>query len=85
VASHHGETANLPQVAINWCRAKGTIPIPGARTLRQVQSNYGALEWDMSPEEVKLLDQAASFSYIGPNASPFPKVDKDTGLKMFDS
>jgi pyridoxine 4-dehydrogenase len=85
-SNHHGENnANLPQVAINWCRAKGTIPIPGARTLRQVQSNYGALEWDMSPEEVKLLDQAALFSYVDPNASPFPKVDKDTGLKMFDS
>jgi pyridoxine 4-dehydrogenase len=88
VASHHGETANLPQVAINWCRAKGTIPIPGARTLRQVQSNYGSLDWTMSPEEVKFLDQAASsssLSYIKPEASPMPKQDKDTGLIMFDS
>jgi pyridoxine 4-dehydrogenase len=86
VADSHGENANLPQVAINWCRAKGTIPIPGARNLRQVQSNYGALDWDMSPEEVKYLDQVASkLSYIDSNASPFPKFDKDTGLKMFDS
>jgi pyridoxine 4-dehydrogenase len=42
--SSHGETANLPQVAIKWCRAKGAIPIPGARNLREVQSNYGALD-----------------------------------------
>ena len=84
VAASHGN--NLPQVAINWCRAKGTIPIPGARNLRQVQSNYGALDWDMTPEEVIFLDKAASkLSYIDPSANPFPKVDKDTGLIMYDS
>jgi hypothetical protein len=38
----------------------------------------------MSPEEVQLLDQADLFSYVDPNASPFPKVDKDTGLNMYD-
>ena len=84
VAQNH-KNSNLPQIAINWCRAKGTIPIPGARNLRQVQSNYGALDWDMSPEEVKFLDQAATVSYIDPTASPFPRKDKDTGLIMFDS
>ena len=85
VASEHNG-ANLAQVAINYCRAKNTIPIPGARNLRQVQSNYGALDWSMSTDEVKLLDKAAAnLSYIDPSASPFPKQDKDTGLKMFDS
>jgi pyridoxine 4-dehydrogenase len=84
VASHH-DNANPAQVAINWCRAKGTIPIPGARNLRQVKSNYDALKWNLSSEEVALLDKAASFSYTSPNISPFPKQDKDTGLIMFDS
>ena len=84
VASGH-EGANLPQVAINWCRAKGTIPIPGARNLRQVKSNYGALDWTMSPEEVKFLDKAATLAYIDPTAGFFAKEDKDTKLKMFDS
>ena len=85
VAANHGNNANLAQVAINWCRAKGTIPIPGARNLRQVQSNYAALSWDLSDAEVAMLDEAATYSYIEPEASPFPKVDKDTGLVMFDS
>ena len=85
VANEHSG-ANLAQVAINYCRAKNTIPIPGARNLRQVQSNYGSLDWSMSSDEVKLLDKASSnLSYIDPSASPFPKQDKDTGLKMFDS
>ena len=85
VAESH-PNANLPQVAINWCIAKGTIPIPGARTLKQVQSNYGSLEWKMSPEEVKYLDKAsAGVPFIEPSANPFPQYDKDTGLKMYDS
>lgn len=85
VASNHGNSVNIPQVAINWCRAKGTIPIPGARNLRQVESNYASLSWDLSTKEVAMLDEAATYSYIDPAASPFPRVDKDTGLIMFDS
>lgn len=85
VAEEH-TNANLAQVAINYCRAKNTIPIPGARSLKQAQSNYGALDWTMSSEEVKFLEKSASkLSYIDPSASPFPKQDKDTKLKMFDS
>lgn len=87
VAECHADAgANIPQVAINWCIAKGTIPIPGARTLGQVKSNYGSLDWKMSVGEVEHLDKVSSgFSYIDPGASPFPRVDKDTGLVMFDS
>jgi hypothetical protein len=30
-SNYHGKNnANLLEVAINWCHAKGTIPIPGA-------------------------------------------------------
>mmetsp|Transcript_23645 Transcript_23645/g.65619 ORF Transcript_23645/g.65619 Transcript_23645/m.65619 type:complete len:431 (-) Transcript_23645:247-1539(-) len=84
VASNH-DNANLAQVAINWCRAKGTIPIPGARNLRQVKSNYASLSWDLTTEEIALLDDAATLPYIKPDVAPFPKIDKDTGLIMFDS
>ena len=84
--AHQHPNANVAQVAINWCRAKGTIPIPGARTLTQVQSNYAALSWKLTPAEIAVLDAAsANYSYIDPTASPFPKQDKDTGLIMFDS
>lgn len=84
VASNR-DNATVAQVAINWCRAKGTIPIPGARNLRQVQSNFAALKWNLSGEEVALLDKAASLSYYTPEEAPFPKQDKDTGMIMFDS
>ena len=83
--SHDG--ANKAQVALNWARAKGSIPIPGARTVSQVKSNYAALDWSLTKEDEKKLDAAASkvTTFIKPNASPFPKKDKNTGLVMFDS
>jgi pyridoxine 4-dehydrogenase len=79
--------ASVSQVAINWARAKGTIPIPGARTLAQVQQNYDALDWNLSSKEVEMLDLAAESvtSFLTPDKSPFPREDINTHLKMFDS
>jgi len=48
------------QVALNWCMAKGTIPIPGAKNPRQAQENIGALGWSLNPGEVDELDRAAA-------------------------
>ncbi len=48
------------QIALNWCIAKGTIPIPGAKTLKQAQDNLGAIGWSLDDGEVNALDQAAS-------------------------
>lgn len=50
----------MAQVAINWCMCKGTIPIPGAKTLHQAEQNIGALGWRLSSGEVSELDHAAS-------------------------
>ncbi|HWQ47329.1 MAG TPA: aldo/keto reductase [Longilinea sp.] len=45
------------QVALNWCICKGTIPIPGAKTLTQAEMNAGALGWRLTGDEVSLLDE----------------------------
>lgn len=50
----------MSQVAINWCICKGTIPIPGAKNLEQVQQNIGALGWKLDSGEVAQLDKAAA-------------------------
>lgn len=86
ISSNHGGVP-LSQVSLNWARAKGTIPIPGARTLKQAKQNIGALDWDLTEDEVKALDIASSMvpAYISPDQSPFPKQDINTKLKMFDS
>jgi pyridoxine 4-dehydrogenase len=86
VAEKH-DGATLSQVAINWTRAKGTIPIPGARTVNQVSQNYGALSWNLSKEEETMLDDAAAkvTTFITPDKNPFPKQDINTKLVMYDS
>ncbi|KAK6926068.1 NADP-dependent oxidoreductase domain [Dillenia turbinata] len=49
----------IPQVAINWCICQGTIPIPGVRTVKQVEENLGALGWRLSSDELLQLEYAA--------------------------
>ncbi|WP_414546110.1 aldo/keto reductase [Nostoc sp. CCY0012] len=48
----------MSQVAINWCICKGTIPIPGAKSVEQAQQNIGALGWQLNASEIAELDQA---------------------------
>nr|WP_290225561.1 aldo/keto reductase [Trichocoleus desertorum] len=50
----------MSQVALNWCIAKGTIPIPGAKNVEQAQQNVGALGWQLDAGEMAELDQAAA-------------------------
>ncbi|XWS61393.1 hypothetical protein CRYUN_Cryun07bG0122500 [Craigia yunnanensis] len=52
----------IPQVAINWCISKGTIPIPGVKTMKQAEENLGALGWHLSSNELLQLDYAAQES-----------------------
>ncbi|KAG2432713.1 hypothetical protein HYH02_006696 [Chlamydomonas schloesseri] len=58
VARERGKTPS--QVAINWCIAKGTVPIPGAKDLAQAKENLGALGWRLSEGEVAELDATAA-------------------------
>lgn len=41
------------QVAINWCRAKGAIPIVGVKNLQQAKDNLACLAWTLKPAEVR--------------------------------
>ncbi|GMY07597.1 pyridoxal reductase, chloroplastic isoform X1 [Fagus crenata] len=49
----------VPQVAINWCICKGTIPIPGVKSIKQAEENLGALGWQLSSGELLQLENAA--------------------------
>lgn len=79
--------ASTSQVALNWTRAKGTIPIPGARNLKQVKQNLACLDWSLSSDEMKALDDASAkvTGFVTPDKNPFPREDRNTGLKMYDS
>ena len=83
IAKKHESTAAA--VALNWCRAKKTIPIAGARTITQAKQNLQAATWDLSKEALQALDSAvAELPWLGIKP-PFADKDIVTGLKMFDS
>lgn len=56
-----GRGKSYAQVALAWLKAQPgvTAPILGARTLEQLEDNLGCLGWDLSPEELVLLDQVS--------------------------
>ena len=58
IAKYRNKT--MAQVAINWCIAKGAIPIPGAKNLKQAQENIAAKDWQLDAGEVAELDRAAA-------------------------
>ncbi len=58
LAALHDKT--IAQVALNWCITKGSIPIPGAKTVAQAEQNLGALGWQLSESEVVALDREAA-------------------------
>ena len=58
VAAEYGKSQT--QVAINWAICKGTVPIPGARTIEQARENLGSTGWSLRPDAVEELDRAAA-------------------------
>jgi len=58
IGNGHGDKTP-GQVALNWLICKGTLPIPGAKNLKQVQQNNGAIGWRLTEEDVAALDKAS--------------------------
>ncbi len=57
-AEEHDRTP--AQVALNWLIVQeGVIPIPGAKTARQVQENAGAIGWSLTSDQVSQLELAS--------------------------
>lgn len=53
----------MSQVAINWVRQQPgaqMIPIMGARSLEQLKDNLGVLDWSLTGEQWKRLDEASA-------------------------
>ena len=63
--------ASMVQVALNWCRALGTTPIPGLRTPDQARDVAAALEWSLSMQERQRLDAARRICCERMPANPF--------------
>jgi pyridoxine 4-dehydrogenase len=50
---------SISQVALNYIISKGAIPIPGCRTVSQLEENLGAMGWRLSEQEIKALELEA--------------------------
>ncbi len=54
-----GRDCTPAQVALAWIIAKGAVPIPGAKNADQARANAGALEVDLTGDDVARLDAVA--------------------------
>ena len=63
IASERAKT--MAQVAVNWVLSHPeiTIAISGSDTVEQLDDNLGALGWDLSAEELDLLDNLSNKSF----------------------
>jgi aryl-alcohol dehydrogenase-like predicted oxidoreductase len=54
--------ATPAQVALAWVMAKGgdVVPIPGTKRVEYLEDNVGAVELELSPEQVATLDESVS-------------------------
>lgn len=50
------QNKTLSQVAINWTIQRGTLPIPGAKNLKQARENMASLGWALTPDQMDTLD-----------------------------
>jgi len=59
IARQTGKT--VPQIALNWLLQRPTVAsvIIGARDEIQLRDNLGAVDWQLTPEQVKALDRAS--------------------------
>ena len=62
---------SMAQVALNWCRAQGTTPIPGLRTPDQARDVAGALRWSLTPAEIEQLTDARRQCAVRTPSNPF--------------
>ena len=54
------DSRTLPQAALGWLWARGTqvIPIPGFKSLKQVEENVGALQFGpLTDKQMRQVDQ----------------------------
>jgi len=67
IAKKQGKS--FSQIALSWIRAKSeiTAPIIGARTMAQLEDNLGCIGWELTEEELKILDEVSSIDVPYPH------------------
>jgi aryl-alcohol dehydrogenase-like predicted oxidoreductase len=59
---------SIPQIALNWLLRRPTVSslIIGARNEEQLRQNLGSVGWNLSPEQIAVLDAASDQPYAYP-------------------
>lgn len=58
---------NSGQVALNWLREQGVIPIIGVRKASQAKENLKCIDFNLSPEHLEMLNQISQVELGYPN------------------
>ncbi|MFN7228440.1 MAG: aldo/keto reductase [Synechococcaceae cyanobacterium] len=66
-----GRPGGMAAVALNWCRAHGAMPIPGLRSVGQVEAAAAACGWQLDSREWQQLDSLAWSCRQRMPANPF--------------
>jgi aryl-alcohol dehydrogenase-like predicted oxidoreductase len=79
IAKQKGATP--AQIALAWLLAQKPwiVPIPGTTKLHRLEENLGALEIQLTPEDLREIDAAASKIQVEGNRYP-ERLEKMTGL-----
>jgi aryl-alcohol dehydrogenase-like predicted oxidoreductase len=66
VAAETGKT--VPQIALNWLLQRPTVStvIVGARNEEQLKQNLGAIGWNLTPDQMKVLNTASDVTPVYP-------------------
>lgn len=66
VAKETGKT--VPQIALNWLLQRPTVAtvVIGARNEEQLRQNLGAVGWNLTPEQIAILDAASAVTRAYP-------------------
>ena len=82
LASQTGKT--IPQVALRWLLQRPSVStvIIGARDEEQLISNIGAIGWELSREQIAILDSASETPAVYPvwHQRSFPQLNEKAAL-----
>lgn len=73
----------MSQVALNWLRERPRVSsvLLGCRTVAQLAENLGALEWNLTPEEMSDLNQASA---PGIPTYPYGFLEVEAGIDVWE-
>jgi len=60
---------SVGQICINYCLAKGTLPLPRSSSEQNIEANLSSTHFELSQEDVQLIDEMPADGFSGLNPS----------------